>query len=253
MGNLKRLLSQRDDPVIGCLQYVTAWLAMLDDDLDAREKKLLDEIFGTTGPDHARAVHEAAKQQDPDDLAIACSGLRALDARGKNLALEYAVMVAVADQRLTVGENHALRFLADVLEFNPSDLDSTYQQFTGRSLPLPNDMARADSWKRKQGAGDRSRKSTGGDSRKDNSDREHAGGRTSGDASGDTRMSRADAAKILGVAPDASQEEIKKAYRHLAQRTHPDRFRTLGDEAMQTAQHWFNRVTKAYERLQKSS
>lgn len=58
------------------------------------------------------------------------------------------------------------------------------------------------------------------------------------------------AREILGVGENASAEEIKSAYRHLAQRTHPDRFRTLGDDAMATAESWFRQVQTAYQRLQ---
>ena len=48
---------------------------------------------------------------------------------------------------------------------------------------------------------------------------------------------------ILGVAPNASDEEIKKVYRSLAMRYHPDRTDAPGAEAR------FKAVTKAYEIL----
>jgi curved DNA-binding protein CbpA len=52
---------------------------------------------------------------------------------------------------------------------------------------------------------------------------------------------------ILGVAPNASDEEIKKVYRALAMRYHPDRNQALGAEAR------FKAVTKAYEILSDSA
>ena len=48
---------------------------------------------------------------------------------------------------------------------------------------------------------------------------------------------------ILGVAPNASDDEIKKVYRSLAMRYHPDRNGAPGAEAR------FKAVTKAYEVL----
>lgn len=48
---------------------------------------------------------------------------------------------------------------------------------------------------------------------------------------------------ILGVAPNASEDEIKKVYRSLAMRYHPDRNQQPGAEAR------FKAVTKAYEVL----
>jgi curved DNA-binding protein CbpA len=51
---------------------------------------------------------------------------------------------------------------------------------------------------------------------------------------------------ILGVAPNASDDEIKKVYRALAMRYHPDRNQAVGAEAR------FKAVTKAYEVLSDS-
>jgi molecular chaperone DnaJ len=48
---------------------------------------------------------------------------------------------------------------------------------------------------------------------------------------------------ILGVAPNASDDDIKKVYRSLAMRYHPDRNSAPGAEAR------FKAVTKAYEIL----
>ena len=48
---------------------------------------------------------------------------------------------------------------------------------------------------------------------------------------------------ILGVAPNASDEEIKKIYRSLAMRYHPDRNDAPGAEVR------FKSITKAYEIL----
>ncbi len=48
---------------------------------------------------------------------------------------------------------------------------------------------------------------------------------------------------ILGVAPNASDDEIKKVYRSLAMRFHPDRNDAPGAEVR------FKSITKAYEIL----
>ncbi|MBJ7311809.1 DnaJ domain-containing protein [Rugamonas sp. CCM 8940] len=48
---------------------------------------------------------------------------------------------------------------------------------------------------------------------------------------------------VLGVAPNASDEEIKKVYRSLAMRFHPDRNDAPG------AEQRFKSITKAYEIL----
>lgn len=48
---------------------------------------------------------------------------------------------------------------------------------------------------------------------------------------------------VLGVAPNASDEDIKKVYRSLAMRFHPDRNDAPGAEAR------FKSITKAYDIL----
>ena len=48
---------------------------------------------------------------------------------------------------------------------------------------------------------------------------------------------------VLGVAPNASDDEIKKVYRSLAMRFHPDRNDAPGAEVR------FKSITKAYEIL----
>ena len=54
---------------------------------------------------------------------------------------------------------------------------------------------------------------------------------------------------ILGVSPNATQEEIKKAYKKLAQQYHPD-FQTNADAATKKqAATMFDKITKAYEEL----
>jgi len=57
-------------------------------------------------------------------------------------------------------------------------------------------------------------------------------------------MAKKDYYEILGVSRDATEEEIKKAYRKLALKYHPDR--NPGDKE---AEEKFKEVTEAYEVL----
>jgi molecular chaperone DnaJ len=57
-------------------------------------------------------------------------------------------------------------------------------------------------------------------------------------------MSKRDYYEVLGVSKDASEREIKKAYKRLAMKYHPDR--TKGDKAMEEK---FKEVKEAYEVL----
>jgi len=57
--------------------------------------------------------------------------------------------------------------------------------------------------------------------------------------------------KILDVSNSASEDEVKKAYRKLAMRFHPDRLQGLSEGEKKSAETKFLRVQKAYENIKK--
>ena len=57
--------------------------------------------------------------------------------------------------------------------------------------------------------------------------------------------------KILGVEPSATDEEVKKAYREMAKKNHPDLVSNLGDEVREAAEKKFQEVNAAYEAIKK--
>jgi DnaJ like chaperone protein len=57
--------------------------------------------------------------------------------------------------------------------------------------------------------------------------------------------------KILGIEPTASEVEIKKAYRALATKYHPDKVSYLGDDFKKSAEEKFKKINEAYENIKK--
>jgi DnaJ like chaperone protein len=57
--------------------------------------------------------------------------------------------------------------------------------------------------------------------------------------------------KILEVGPSASNEDVKKAYRMMAMKYHPDKVSHLGEDFRRTADEKFKSVNEAYERIKK--
>ncbi|MFN7570161.1 MAG: molecular chaperone DnaJ [Betaproteobacteria bacterium] len=67
-------------------------------------------------------------------------------------------------------------------------------------------------------------------------------------------MAKRDLYEILGVAKNASEDDIKKAYRKLAMKYHPDRNQGKGDEkSAKAAEEKFKEVKHAYEVLTDAS
>ena len=57
--------------------------------------------------------------------------------------------------------------------------------------------------------------------------------------------------KILGIEPSATDEEVKKAYREMAKKNHPDLVTNLGEEVRQAAEKKFQEINGAYETIKK--
>lgn len=61
----------------------------------------------------------------------------------------------------------------------------------------------------------------------------------------------ASAYKVLEVDESVSDEQVKKAYRKMALRYHPDKVEQLGEDVKKSAEAKFRKVNEAYERIKK--
>ncbi len=57
--------------------------------------------------------------------------------------------------------------------------------------------------------------------------------------------------KILGISSDASDEEVKKAFREMAKKFHPDKVSHLGEDVKKAAEEKFRKINEAYETIKK--
>ena len=55
--------------------------------------------------------------------------------------------------------------------------------------------------------------------------------------------------RILEITPDATNEEVKKAYRKMAVKYHPDKVATLGADVQKAAEEKFKAISQAYEAI----
>lgn len=65
-------------------------------------------------------------------------------------------------------------------------------------------------------------------------------------------VSQTDSAyKILEIEPTTSDEEVKKAFRRMAMKYHPDKVSHLGDDFKKVAHEKFRKVQEAYDQIKK--
>jgi DnaJ like chaperone protein len=57
--------------------------------------------------------------------------------------------------------------------------------------------------------------------------------------------------KILEVDPEVTNDDLKKAYRKMAMKYHPDKVSHLGEDFRKTADEKFKKVNEAYEKIKK--
>ena len=57
--------------------------------------------------------------------------------------------------------------------------------------------------------------------------------------------------KILEIEPSATNEEVKKAYRKMAVKFHPDKVLDLGEDVQKAAKEKFQKVQEAYDHIKK--
>ena len=83
--------------------------------------------------------------------------------------------------------------------------------------------------------------------------REESRSRQKAEPQGETPFSRdgnaGDPYTVLGVDPDATPEQIRKAYRNLAAQYHPDKVAHLGEEFRALAEKRFKEIQEAYEKI----
>lgn len=72
------------------------------------------------------------------------------------------------------------------------------------------------------------------------------------EASPNQQIGLDEAYKILGISPNATNDEVKAAYRKMALKHHPDRVSTLGDDVREAAEKKFQEINNAKERIYKA-
>ena len=228
-----------------CILAVLTWVASCDGRIAPREEQLLRAIASSLdGFGELSEVIAAVKPGREEDLELACRHVRNhLDRGGKRLLAQLAITMAVEDGYLTVGENHVLQFLADLLGLSARRFAKLFEQVTHRPFPRAGDPSSPQWWALRE-AGVRPSPSKAEWLRDDDAPDED---------DEPEEMTRSVALRVLGLDEGAGPDAIHRAYRRLAKTRHPDRFAKLGGAAVAAATAAFERVHEAYQVLTTSS
>ena len=216
-----------------CVVTLLAWLASSDGEVSSGEEERLREIAssGNNGAE-LKLVVVSAERGEIRTLQLACEVVQELDVERKRLFLQLAVGISLEDGYLKTPEIHVLHFLADLMGLGTDGLNTIFEELTGHPFPAPGDPSSKSWWQERES-----------DSKSEGS-RKREGGNKS-----ETKPDRIKALATLGLEEDATADEIKSAYLRLAKVHHPDRFASLGPEAVEAATATFRRIQAAYEFL----
>lgn len=129
--------------------------------------------------------------------------------------LDFLAGLAEADGDFAAREYNVLRLIATGLGINARDFASIYARHSSAS-------------------------------------QQSSGGYSYGSSSHSSSRIAHDPYKVLGIESSASDLEVKKAYRRLAMKYHPDKVEGLGEEVKRNAVKQFREIQEAYETICKS-
>lgn len=138
--------------------------------------------------------------------------------------VDFLFGIATADGNYSAEEDAVLRRIARRLGINQSDFISIYSRHVGSGYS-----------------------SYGGYGNYGSGYSSSYSGGNSGHPYGSSPKS--DPYEVLGINPTASNDEIKKAYRRLAMKYHPDKVEGMGEEVKKQSEEQFRKINEAYEQL----
>ncbi len=77
----------------------------------------------------------------------------------------------------------------------------------------------------------------------------HVAGRSSSNQTFRHSSNQKDPYKVLGITKDATDDEVKKAYRKMAMKYHPDRVAGMSEEMQRNAAEQMKEINEAYEQI----
>jgi len=190
-------------------------------ELDYVKRFLLKNYGEEKGKQYLTMLRDLVKPERVIDIPAICNQIKQnTDYTTRYHMADFLFGLAVADNAYSQSENTVMRDIANGLGINMRDYVSMYTRHVGARF----------------GGGSGSNYS-GGSS--------YSGSSHSSSYS----QQRKDPYKVLGIDSTATDEEVKKAYRRLAMKYHPDKVEGMGEEVKKNAEAQFREINEAYEQI----
>ncbi len=180
-------------------------------ELDYVKQFLLKNYGEEKGNDLLHILRDLVKPETNIDLHKVCTQIKYnTDYTTRYHMVDFLFGLAKADGEYHDSENTVLHTIASHLGINRNDYTSIYHRHVGGSY----------SYQRQQSS-----------------------------YTTNSFSQKIDPYQVLGINPTASDDEIKKAYRRLAMKYHPDKVEGMGEEVKKQSEEQFRKINEAYEQL----
>ena len=190
-------------------------------ELDYVKRFLLANYGEERGKQYLVMLRDLVKPERVIDTTAICNQIKQnTDYTTRYHMVDFLFGLAVADNTYSPAENSVMREIANGLGINARDYVSMYTRHIGSRF----------------GGGSSNSYSSGS-------------GYSGSSRSSSNTYSRRNPYKVLGLEASATDEEVKKAYRRLAMKYHPDKVEGMGEEVKKNAEAQFREINEAYEQI----
>lgn len=179
-------------------------------------KQFLAKNYGEErGREYLSMLRELVKPETNIDVEAVCNQIKQnTDYSTRYHMMDFLFGLTVVDVSYTTDENTIMRVIAKSLGISSMDYISIFNRHIYR------------------------KRGNNGDS-----------GYSNNSSSGNSSSYTSDPYKVLGLDSSATDEEVKKAYRRLAMKYHPDKVENMGEEVKKSAAAQFRKINEAYEQI----
>lgn len=187
-------------------------------ELDYVKKFLLNNYGEELGKQYLGILRDLVKPDTNIDLIGICQQIKVnTDYTTRYHMVDFLFGLASSDGFYTQDENTVMKEIANWLGINSRDYVSMFTRHVNNGSYSGNYQSGRSSY--------------------------------SGGSSYSRTSYKEDPYQVLGLTNSATDDEVKKAYRRLAMKYHPDKVESMGEEVKKNAEAQFRKINEAYEQI----